>query len=110
MVRGDDLGRLTLDGQAGVEDDESRLDGVNVVKPVPESDHGTGNKRRAQTIADVETGTCFGNAQQAEEAGRGSKYEAMMRTKPTETEAGVEFPETEPVGAESGDDVGEYHR
>src|SRR5688500_5682457 len=110
MVRGDDLGRLTLDGQPGVEDDESRLDGVNVVKPVPESDHRTGNKCRTQTIAEAETGSCFGNAQQAEEAGRCSEHKTMVRAKPTETKAGVELPETEPVGAESGDDVGEYHR
>ena len=39
VMRRDHLSRLALGGEPGVDRDEPRLDGVDVVEPVPESDH-----------------------------------------------------------------------
>src|SRR5688572_1571128 len=110
MVSGHDFGRLSLCGEPGVEDDESRLDGVGVVQPVPEPDYGSRDEPRSQAIADTETRGRFRNTHQAEQAGRCSGHEAVMWSKPTNSKTGVELPEAEPVGAESRDDVREYHR
>ena len=66
MVRRHHLGRLALGGEPRVDADESRLDGVDVVEPVPEPDHRTRDERSAQTIAEVETRRRHGHAHLAE--------------------------------------------
>lgn len=110
MAGGHHLRRLALGSQPGVKNDESRLDGVDVIEPVPEPDHRTCDERRTQTIDEVETGSCFGYAHQAEQAGRGSEHETVVRAESPDAKPGVELPEPEPVGAQSRDEVGEQHR
>ena len=110
MMSGDDLCRLALGGQPGVDDDEPGLDGGGVVEPVPEPDYRTRDQCRAEALAEVESGRRFGDAQQTKQAGGGPEDEAVMRAEPTETKAGVELPKTEPVRAEARDDIREHHR